>query len=73
MLGFDAEEPLIQKLPHDFAEKDRLGFALSAARHNRRRCRGRVRETPGVAPERSRPEVGQHSTGDGTPQMSVNQ
>ena len=50
MLGFDAEERLIQKLPQDFADENRLGIALSASRRDerlgcagpvaRRRCAG---------------------------------
>jgi hypothetical protein len=32
MLGFDAEERLIQKLPQDFAANGRLGLALPASR-----------------------------------------
>ena len=36
MLGFDAEERLILKLPEDFAEKVSMGLALSSSRHHQR-------------------------------------
>ena len=44
MLGFDAEERLILKLPEDFAEKDRVGLALSASGYHQRMGRDRKDE-----------------------------
>ena len=41
MLGFDAEERLIQKLPHDFAAKVVWGSALSPPRYHERLGRHR--------------------------------
>ena len=36
MLGFDAEERLIQRLPHRLRGKGRMGLALSASGHHQR-------------------------------------
>ena len=44
MLGFDAEERLIQKLPGRLRGQGRLGFALSASRHHQRHRRDRDAE-----------------------------